>query len=266
MCLQPDTPNIGAVGRDYMGLINDFAKGLPTQLTAQQTYQPGFIDTTLSGVNQTAFGSGTTPGLVTDYSGLINPLSSATSSANTLARSAGINDVSNLGAAAAGAVGAVNPGQAALTTQLENTAATNLAAGATPLPSDVTRITQQVRGDWANRGLGDSAPAQLDEALQLYGSGQQALAGREAAAGSAIQAGQNITLPALSLATQQSSIPGQAQSFLGGASSLAGNAGPTLIPTSTAYDALSTTYNAQAAANITGANNLASVIGGALSY
>ena len=118
----------------------------------------------------------------------------------------------------------------------------------------------------ASRGLGTSDPAQLDEALKMFGAGQNLLSSREAGAATALQAGQNITLPALALTTGESNATAQADSLLRGAGVTAAGAQPSLLPTSAAYDSLNTAYNAQAAANIVGANNRGSVLGGMMSY
>lgn len=268
MCVGVATPNMGQVASDYSSMLSAFTAGVPEQLNTENLYKPGFINTALSGLHQTLYGGDNgVGGLLSDFSGAIAPIATSQNEANTLATQGAVSNINNLGPAAAAAVGSVSPDQTALIKALTSTASTQLQAGTNILPSDANRITTTVRGDWAGRGLGDSGPAQLDEALQYYGAGQNALAQRESAAQSAIGTeAQNITLPALTLATQTSGAPGQAASFVSGAGGMAGGAGPTLVPTSELSDALNTSYNASAAANIAGANNLASVIGGALSY
>ena len=66
-----------------------------------------------------------------------------------------------------------NPEVAALQDQISGDASQQLALGDQIDPNTGYRITQGVRGDWANRGLGGSLPAGLAESLQLYGGGQQ---------------------------------------------------------------------------------------------
>lgn len=65
-----------------------------------------------------------------------------------------------------------NPDLAALRSGLLKTASTNLNLGGRLAPEDLARITSGVRGDWASRGLGRSAPAQLAEALGIFGGGE----------------------------------------------------------------------------------------------
>lgn len=267
MCLTPATPNIGAVGSDYMNLVGQFAQGVPTQLNTETAYKPGFVDTALNASNLSLFGGPNATGVLGQFEGALEPTAGALNSANYISGQGAVGQVGGLGADAAAAVESVNPSNARLVNDLTDTTSTQLAAGTRLLPSDVSRITSSVRGDWASRGLGDSGPAQLDEALQLYGGGEAALAQREAAATNAINvSGQNITLPALGLATTQSTAPGVSQNLLGGAGQLAQNASSSLVPTSQLSDVLSTVYNARSAANIAGANNRAGVIGSALSY
>lgn len=66
-----------------------------------------------------------------------------------------------------------NPDLFALREGLTRTANQNLAMGGRIAPEDAYRITSGVRSNWANRGLGASAPAQMDEALQLFAGGEQ---------------------------------------------------------------------------------------------
>lgn len=65
-----------------------------------------------------------------------------------------------------------NPELDALRRQLGLVAQQNLALGGQLDPSTRNAITSQVQADWANRGLGQAMPAQLNEALQLYGGGE----------------------------------------------------------------------------------------------
>src|SRR5690348_13880521 len=114
----PDVPNPSNVGADYLSLIGGFAKGLPTVYGAEAQYKPLFTKLGLQSTNQSLFGSGNMPGLLKDFGSTVNSLGQTTASANTLARGANVGDVGALGAAAAGAVRSVNPGQSALIDQL----------------------------------------------------------------------------------------------------------------------------------------------------
>lgn len=72
----------------------------------------------------------------------------------------------------------------ALRRQMGTDASQQLALGSRLAPEDAYRISQGVRGSFANRGLGNSNPAQLEEALQLFGGGEALRNQRESYAGS----------------------------------------------------------------------------------
>lgn len=267
MCLTPSVPDTGQVGGQYENLVQQFAQGIPTQLGIQEQYQPGFVQSGLASTSQGLFGLNNQPGLLQDYTSAIFPVAGAANLANTVAQEGAVGNVGQLGSTAANAVESINPQQTALTRALTQTATQQLQAGTAIDPTTRNAITQSVTGNWAARGLADSNPAQLDQALQDFTASQNLLGQREAAAGSTIaQNQQNITLPALGLTTTQSSAPGQTGGLLSGSSSLGTSAGPSLIPTAQLSDVLSTIYNAQASAQIAGANNTAALAGGALSY
>lgn len=78
---------------------------------------------------------------------------------------------------------ATNPQLAALRGRLGDTANEQLSLGGRLDPSTLARITQAVRGNWAQRGLGTSAPAQLDEAVRLQLEGENLNQTRTATAG-----------------------------------------------------------------------------------
>lgn len=65
-----------------------------------------------------------------------------------------------------------NPELEALRKALGLAANRQVAMGGTLDPTMRNAITSGVRADWANRGLGQTMPAQLNEALQLYGGGE----------------------------------------------------------------------------------------------
>lgn len=262
-CFEPNVPSPTGTGADYLQLIGAFAQGQPTLSYTESAWKPSYINTALSGVNQSLAGTpGGAPGLLSDVAGAA-PTAAAL---NTYGTASNVGNVAELGPAAAAAVRNLNPGQSALYDQLTKTVSTDLAAGSQVDPATANRITTQVRGDWASRGLGTSAPAQLDEALQFFGSGQNLLTQREQAAQGAVQTGNTLTAPALALTTSNAGIPGQATDLVSAGANFGSQAGPTLIPGSTAYDTFNTAYNARAAAQIAGANNQAAILGSALSY
>ncbi len=258
--ITPGTPKPSTVSNEYLNLVGGFEKGMPTLANTEKTYKPGFIDTALGGINQSL---NSPNGLLSTYLNLVPGMTGA----NTTARTADVNDVGALGAQAASAIRGVNPQGTGLLDTLNEQANLGLGAGSQLLPGEVSRISSGVRGDWASRGLGTSAPAQLDEAMQLYGAGDTARQSRQNFALGVNDANlRGVTAPALSLVTGQNPTTGAATDFLNAASTLAGAAGPSLIPGSQNYDIFNTAYNARAAADIASANNRAAVMGGAMSY
>jgi hypothetical protein len=245
---------------DYLKLVQGYASGEPTLLSTEAAYKPGFVNTNLSAVGQVQ------PNWLNLYTGNQPTVAGSDAALNTFSRTANTQDVATIGPAAAGAVRGVNPGQSALIDSYTQTASTDLAAGSQLAPTDIKRVTDRVRGDWASRGLGTSQPAQLNEAVDEATQGENLRLAREQAAGGAIAANQDITLPALGLTTPASPVPGQSADLLTQEAGFAGAAGPTLIPGNTAYDIFNTSYNAHAAAQIASANNNAAVVGAALSY
>lgn len=258
----PSAPSPTATGQDYLSLVNAFSAGQGTLYGTEKAYKPSFINLALRGTNQALNGYGQIPGLLDQTAGAAGTAADL----NTYGRASNVADVQTLGPAAAGAVRSLNPGGSALYDQLTQTASSQLAAGTQIDPATATRVTQGVRSDWARRGLGDSAPGQLDEALQLAGSGQSLLAQREGAASDAINTGNSFTAPALALATNNAGIPGMATDLVGAGSAFGSGAGSTLIPAGQSYDIFNTAYNARAAADIAGQNNQAAVLGSMLSY
>lgn len=93
----------------------------------------------------------------------------------SLQRGSDIADVARLGPEALAALKASDPATAALLDKMAGISQLGLDAGTQLSPADTYRITNAVRSIWAARGLGSSAPAQLAEALQLYGGGEDLL-------------------------------------------------------------------------------------------
>lgn len=260
-CFEPDVPNAANVGGDYTQLLSQYAGSMPTIFGTEAQWKPQFIRANAEGLSQA------TPSWLNLFGTAAGAASGAITGANTAYRGANVGDVGALGAGAAEAVRGVNPAGTALLDRLTSTATAGLAAGGQLLPGDVNRISQSVRGDWANRGLATSGGAQLEEAMQLYGAGEGARQSREALASNVAAAqNQQVTQPALALATGQSTAPEMGANMAGQVANWTTGAGPTLMPTSATYDLLNTAYNARAAAQIAGANNQAAIAGSALSY
>lgn len=152
---------------------------------------------TAAGVNATRtglFGDSATPGLLQTYRETWPTLADATKATRT----ANYNDISSLGPGMVQAIRAANPAQAAAYDQLLTGAAQDYAAGDRLTPDQTYNIVNPVRADWARRGLGGSAPAQLDESLQLFAGGNQLAQQRRSNLAGAVNQGNALySLPAL---------------------------------------------------------------------
>ncbi len=245
------TPSAGGAGNQGLELLQGLIKMQPSAFATQSNYGPQY----------TALTAGETGTASTDLSSLLSTLlpgiTGSIDTANTAAAGSQVNNLATLGPQAASAIAATNPGEANILSSLNDTAGSELKAGTTLAPSDLNNITSSVRGNWASRGLGTSDPAQLDEGLNLYAGGQSTLNSRISnASGVANLDNSLVTGPAMNLAGTTSTAPVLSNSLIGSGMNIAGPSGNTLTdPTSL----LSGAYNAEAAANITNANNSAAL-------
>ena len=262
-----DTPNATRVGSEFSGVLQDYLGAQPQILATQQEYQPQYTALDLQTLEQSLNGSNGTPGVLGEYAGNILPtVTRAVNTANSATRAGNAQDLATLGPGTVASVKALNPGAAALSDQLTQTAADQLKLGTQLDPNQMRQIDQTVTGNWANRGLGTSDPAQLDEALKYFGAGQSLLGQREAAAGSAAaQATQLFTDPAFQVLTGTSSAPGVAAGVTSTGTNVAGAGATPIVSPQMADSMLGTVYNANASTNIANANTAAGVAGGEFS-
>jgi hypothetical protein len=260
----PQSPTGGMVGGQYTDMLDAFMRGLPGQEQAQATYQPQYTELGLKNLEEEMMGTPGTPGYLDIYGNQVAPaLSRATADANA----AGLASAETGLASAGTALRTLNPGTGSLTDALTRTATGQLSLGTQVDPATSTAVTSGVRNNWANRGLGTSQPASLDEALQLYAGGQSLLARRQQQAGQTATLTNNLMVnPALDLMQRSSSsVPGQAQSLTTTGSALGANAGPSVVPTSDLADLFGTVYNSNAANSISNANAGSALCGSAIS-
>lgn len=134
-----------------------------------------------------------TKGIVQQFLDLIAPANQA----NTATRTATYKDIRGL-----------NPDVSALFDELTKSATLGLEAGSTISPEDQYRIVNPIRADNASRGFAPGGPGDLEEALALFGGGQQLLNQRQNTASGVANLGYNIfTAPTLTNSTSIS--PGQ---------------------------------------------------------
>jgi hypothetical protein len=162
------TPGAKQTGQAFRGLLNNYVKGLPAILGAQQKFGPQFNALNLSNLGTTT-------------TGLSGILSGALPGAGSL-------------------VGNANPGQANLLGQLTQSAGQQLGAGAALDPA-LARVTQQsIRGGQAARGMGYGPADTLQESSAITSLGDQLRQERQNFAGNV--AGMNNqyeTQPTLSM-------------------------------------------------------------------
>lgn len=215
--------------------------GQSGRVAADQYDQSAFYDPLYSRLNRNTlsgslFGDQTSPGYVDIWNRGLDQL-----------------DASRGAGSYVGQLRDANPGQATLYDALMKSAGNELAAGSRLSPDETYSISQPIRSDWAARGFAPSLPASLDEAVNLSRAGDNRLAQRQAAAGSALGLGNDLyTSPAF--AAQQ-----QNRGTLGALLGLGtqGAQHPDTFGSLMGYgsDLFNTNYNAKAAAKIASANN-----------
>lgn len=245
-------PSNAGVGRNFTGLYNQFLGSAGPTYAAEAQYQPQYVRLGLGNTALALGGDQNTPGALSLYGGALSQLGGYSNQANAMSRAGDVGILGALGPQAMDAYRSVNPQLGQSYDNLLQNSQDQLNLGGNLDPRDVNRITQQVRSDWAARGLGTSAPAQLDEAMQLYGGGDALRQQRQQYALGAAQAAQGYTQPIYNILTQQSQVPGQAQQFLSGAAA----SSPSLFNSGQASGLLSDIYGQrQANARATAGNN-----------
>ena len=247
----------GGQSTDYQKMLAAYGQGMPELQSIEGQYQPGFTGIDLATMQNELLGVNGQPGYLDIYSQDVAPtITGAQTAANTATRAANLADLNTMGPGAVAGVRALDPGQAALMDSLTKTATGELNLGTQLDPDTTANITNSVRQNWASRGLGASAPAQLSEAMQLYGGGQNLLNTREQEAGSVASLSDSLyTNPALGYLTGTSNAPAAAQTLTATGNS-AGQGGQYLTPSSV-YDMFNTVFNANSAASTASANNQA---------
>ena len=240
-------------GADYQKMLQAYGAGMPELQSIERQYQPGFTGLDLSSISDELTGVNGAPGYLSLYQNQVAP---AINAVNAGAEAANVGTVANLGPAAASAVRGLNPGQSALMDSLTKTATDQMNLGTQLDPNTTSSITNAVRSNWASRGLGTSGPAQLSEAMQLYGGGQSLLGQREGEAGNvASLSGSLYSNPALNLVTNPGGTPSQAQTLTATGAGATGS--QAMITPGSTMDIYDEVFNANNAATIASANNTA---------
>lgn len=161
----------------------------------------------------------------------------------------------------------LDPNQQQLMGQLNEDALTGLRSGNQLSSSDVYNVTNPVRMDWANRGLGPSGAAQLDEAVRLATAGE-ALRGQRQQFASGV-AGLNLatSAPAFDSISRIGTDSSTAFGFGSLINPTLQGLGPLFQPESQyAADINSQLYNTQAAISAGNAANRGNFLGSLLGF
>lgn len=269
MCFQPDTPPPRNYGQESADTLAAQVRLAPDQAAAYSANRPAYTAADLTALNQSLLGTGGQKGLLDLYRQNVAPAMADAQNAQQGAQVAGQQDIlTRYGPGYLQAMQGINPQQTALRNQLYGQAAEQLGAGGVS-PFEQRQYQQAARAGQSARGLGAGLGDAAAEAAyvaqmqnqrrqenqrfatgvvgldqQLYGDPFQALLGRPSGAGAA------------------------GQQLLGGAQQQGGQSAwmRSLFDPNNAYasDVYNTNYNAQAAANIAGANNTAAVVGAGL--
>jgi len=264
----PDAPeprNYAQETRDTLQTQIDLAPDKFAAEVSDEYGRPAYAQLDLRVLREVMMGKDGQPGLLELYEQDIMPrLGQAEANARRVAREADIQDVEDLGVRATEAFRAANPEQAALMSELNRQAMSDLEAGAS-LPPDLAReMEQQVRSAQASRGMGfgmaDVGQEALVKGLQAEQLQRRRQAFAQQIAGMNAATAQDpfmaiLGRPGLS-AGQAGMIAGQGQGF---------NPGNVFNPESAYAGSLyANNYAGQLNANIAGANNMSALGGAAL--
>jgi hypothetical protein len=230
-----ESADTGETKQDFRRLLRGYLGSAQGLYDTEAQFKPQFLQLDLQ-----------------QFSNALQGLQPQLSGANTSSRSANIGDLSTLGPAALSAYRNLNPDGGRLMTSLNANAQAGLEAGNRIAPNDISNITSSVRGDWASRGLGTSAPGQLDEAVNLATAGENLRSNRQQFASGVAGLNQNQNAQLLPILQGESNAPAAAGQFLG-------SAGPTLFNSGQVGDLMSSVYGAKNAANQATAANATSL-------
>lgn len=190
----------------------------PDVLASQQELSPGANRLELQNIYDLLLGTDGKAGTLGLYTNTVLPaLTDAQNTAVSSTRSSFLDDLGSMGGSATEGIRSLNPSQSRLYDLLATDAEAGLKAGDRLTREETYNTVNPIRSDWASRGLGASAPAQLDEAVNLLTAGRGVGQQRRAnAAGVAELGNRYYTQPALNILGAASAPTNQAQSFVAG--------------------------------------------------
>lgn len=230
-----DNYNAETASSEYSKMIRSIYGNQSYMLEQEQQYNPQWL------ALQQQQAQSAQQGAINLYGQAIPQLAAYQNQANSLTTSGQFNNWVANGRQATDAWRGVNPQAGTLYDSLLKQAQQQVDMGSMLRPEDVYRISQSARRSYADRGLGRSNAAELGEAMQLYGAGENAYQQRM---GNAMQMGaasQAFYAPVTSLLTSQSTLPGAAQGWTQYANQL-GQAGPVQFNTQAQTGTLNSVY------------------------
>ena len=237
----------------------------PALLASQQNLAPGYTNLNLKSTSDYLNGTPGQMGALDIYGQRVLPsITAANDAANTTARTALNNDLTNLGPGMTAGIQALNPSQTNIYNTLATQAQQGLAAGNQMTPEQMATLNNSIRSSQGARGMSYGPAASYSEVLANSAYGDQLQQQRQQAAGAVADMGNRYyTLPGLQALTGTNGPTGEAQSFFGGGASATAGTGNTFNQLgSYASDLFNTNYNGQAAANISSANARNANMGG----
>ncbi len=270
MCFQPDTPPPRNYGQETAETLAAQVRLAPDQAAAYSANRPTYTAADLRALNESLLGTGGQRGLLDTYRQDIAPGMAAAQNAAQAQQVQGAQDIlTKYGPSYLSAMQGINPQQTALRNQLYGQAAQDLAGGGVS-PFEARAYQQAVRAGQSDRGLGYGTADAAGEAAYMAQMQNQRRRENQGFAQRVIGMDQQLYGdPFQALIGRPSGATAMGQQFLGQGQQQGAQSAWTrgLFDPTNAYasDVFNTNYNAQAAANIAGANNQASVVGAGLS-
>lgn len=268
--LQPDTPadrNYGTETRDTLQAQIDLA---PQQLAATKATQPGYDALNLQSLNNQLFGTGGQQGYMSIYEQMAPRLAALDQQSINSQRASDIGAVEQLGGRATQAMLDANPYNRSLLSKLNSYASSGMDDPYSLTAEQQRQVQQASRAAMAARGMGGTNSAVADEVLRQYQASGAEAQRKFGNAASMVQLNQGVVGdPFQQILGRNSGATAQAMAATGAGQNTAGGIGSatsSMFDPTNAYasDVFNTNYNAQAAANIAGANNRAAMVSGGM--
>jgi hypothetical protein len=263
----PSTPLPRQLGQELNGIL----KQGPRLLNSQSALTPGFGDIALGADQQYLMGDANHPGVLSLYANSVLPqMTAAANAANTSARTAAANDLTNLGPQFSQGIRNTSPESTALYDKLAQQAGEGLDAGSLMTPAQFAQLNNSIRSAQGARGMSYGPAASYQEVLANSDFGQNLLQERQKFAGDISRMGYDqYTAPVLQSMGGIRGDTGGAGNFIDRAGSFSGGAmgyGDIFGRLGNyASDLYNTNYNAQAAADIAAFNGRVANTGATMS-